>query len=177
MSRVEEAPDEIVSAAKEGPHAGWDTFDLRLEGARFHLLQGIVASAPFDADAAQDVLADLEAFARSYGYGTTDTYLTDAAGKSDDEIGSDPQLALMRENIFDNPEEDQYFHEVRISGRALLAGAATAEARDFLTPRKDSPFGPGGDGSYGAVYSCMMRAFEAGRDERKNLDMSAFATP
>jgi len=177
MARVQDAPLELVREAEKGPHKGWSTFDLKLEGARFHLLQGIVASETFDADAAWRILSELEAFATGYGYGTADSYLTDAVGMTDDEIDADPQLSLMRDHLFDNPEEDQYFNEVRESGRALLAGAATAEAREFLTSRKDSPYGPSQDGSYGIVFSTMMKAFEAGRDERKSLNASRMSAP
>jgi hypothetical protein len=177
MARVQDAPLELVREAGQGPHKGWDTFDLKLEGARFHLLQQAVAAEPFDEGAARRVLGELESLAYSYGYGTADSYLTDASGMSDDEIEADPQLLLMRENIFENPEEDQYFHEVRVSGRILLAGAATAQARDFLTSRVDSPFGTCAGGSYGIVMTRMMKAFEAGRDERRNLDASKSPTP
>jgi len=177
MARVQDAPLELVREAGKGQHKGWDTFDLKLEGARFHLLQQAVEAGTFDAAEAVRLVGELESLAYSYGYATADSYMTDAVGLSDDEIDADPQLSLMRDHLFENPEEDQYFHEVRTSGRALLAGAATAAAREFLSSRVGSPYGASADGSYGIVFSSMMKAFEDGRDERKNLYASKAPAP
>lgn len=170
-TRIEDAHPELAKAAEAGPHTGWSTFDCKLEGARFHLMHGLVSAEAFDGIEADRLLDELEALSQSYGYGSADSYLTDAAGLSDEEIGENPFLSSQRENLFvEGGEEDQYFVEVRMSERLLMAAAATPEAKDFLGW---AMHGEGWDGAYGPIHARMGAAFCAGRDRRAKQEFNA----
>jgi len=167
---VADASPSATRAAEEGPHSGWSTFDAKLEGARFHLLHGIVAAGEFDAAEAERLAGELEQLAQSYGYGTADSYLTDAEGMADDEIASNAQLLFTKQSLFDEDgEEDSYFVEVRTSERLLFAAAATPEARSFLGA--DSR-GEDWTGARGTLHDRMKAAFVRGRDMRASQSFS-----
>lgn len=127
MSRpnTDTADEETRQRALEGPHCGWDTFDIGLEGARFHRLHEIVASATFDAAAAAAVLDELEALAQGMGYGDADSHIA-AAGQND------TVREIRRAMIFDDPGASDYFSEVGVSERILLKACATDAARQSI---------------------------------------------
>jgi len=174
MAKVKDAPRELTVESEAGPHKGWSTFDSGNEGARFHLLHGLVSARVFDVVAAGKLLNELSSLAHSYGYGTADSYLTDASGLSDDEIEANPELAFLRDRLFDDYEEDQYFIEVRTSERALYAAAATPEARDFLG---DNAHRLRWDGAWGTIHRIMTDSFRAGRDSRQSIESSSSPAP
>jgi len=159
-----DAHPSVAEEAKHGEHAGWSTFDTKLEGARFHLIHAAVAIDPFDPATAGRLLDELDALAQSYGYGVTDSYLADTAGLSDEDIDGNVELSIQRDNLFEEiGEEDPYFAEVRSSERKLLAAAATAEARQFLGAAGQPE---SWDGAWGPIYRRMEEAFVRGRDMR-----------
>jgi len=145
------APDELVARAKSGPHRGWDTFDLHLEGARMHLLHETVSAPEFDEGAAGTLLAELTAFAQGKGYGDADTYFHGLGGGTDND---DTVNEIHRAMVFDEPEEGDYFSEVRTSEKLLLAVAATDAARAFISPSR---------GVF-MLSEAMLEAYGRGRD-------------
>lgn len=147
------ASQEIQDRAAKGPHRGWDTFDLGLEGARFQLLHEAVVAAPFDTAAAEHALSELDGLAQSCGYADADSHLHEYGG--DYEEGSEQAICaeISRAAVFDDPGESSYFSEVYKSEKTLFAAAATREARNFLSAE-----------TFGTVYRVMMTAYERGRD-------------
>lgn len=168
---IEDAHPSVVAEAENGEHKGWSSFDTKLEGARFHLIHGLVSGQPFDPAEAERLLAELESLAQSYGYASTDSYLVDAYDRSDEDISSNPFLSSQRENLFDEDGgEDPYFIEVRASERALLKAAATDDARSFLGADSHAA---GWQGAWGSIHARMQDAFRRGRDLRAAQTFSA----
>lgn len=171
QTHVEDAHPSVVAEADKGPHKGWSYFDSKLEGARFHLLHGVVSQDPFDPAAAGRLADELESLSQSYGYGSADSYLVDTAGMSDDDVSSDVPLSVQKANLFDDDgEEDPYFIEVRNSERIMLEAAATPEAREFLGA---GDHGADWKGAWGPMHSRMKAAFCRGRDMRAEQTFSA----
>lgn len=162
-----QASQEIMEAVENGNFRDWATFDAGLEGARFHALANILSASPFDAQAAEALLEELETFAQSYGYATADSYLTSAEGLDDDEIAATPELSILREQLFENEEEDYYLILARKTERQLAEIAVDDAAFEFLgLPRNEpNPFG-----TPGCVYTRMHEAMKRGRDMRAELD-------
>lgn len=161
---VEDAHPDVAAEAEYGPHRGWSTWDSKLEGARFHLIHRVVAADPFDAIEAERLLAELSQLAGSYGYAVADSYHASADGLEDGEIGGNPDLASLRENLYgEDGHEDPYFVEVRASERLLAAASKTEEAKAFLGIGLP---GTAPDGAGGTVFNRMHAAFIQGRDRR-----------
>lgn len=126
------ASEELQARAVAGPHQHWSSFDLKLEGSRFQRLHEIVSAPAFDADAANEVLAQIIAFARGHGYGQADSFLADTHNMSDEDIDGDPQASIWKEQLFSSYDETEYFEYVSKSQRLLAAAAVTEEAKAFV---------------------------------------------
>jgi len=157
MTEVFDAPPEMIDAALRGPHAGWNSISIELEGARFHEIHSLVSSVAFDATAETrclHLLDELEALARSAGHADADRISALAADRSEDEIEMDPELSGLR-HLLMNPEQSDYFALVAGSEALISGSAATPDAGNMLR----------GDDSTlnGAIYSRMLAAYEDGR--------------
>ena len=112
-------------------HAHWDGYDMSLEGCRYNILDGLVAVVPFEADAANVIVAEIEALAQSKGYGDEDSYLCDTGSMTEDEIeASDYHSALMDQHE-DDPDS-QYTEDTRISINLLGRIAASSDALEMI---------------------------------------------
>ncbi len=150
------AADELVARADAGPHRHWSPFDLKLEGARFQRLHEIVSAKDFDPEAASEVISQIMAFARSYGYGQADSYLADTAGIEDETLGE-----IREDELFSNYDETEYFQYVVRSNRLLAEAASTAEAKVFV----------------GDLTVDALDAFCVGRDSRLERSKQANVSP
>lgn len=126
------APDDLTARALAGPHRHWDTFDMTLEGSRFHRLHEIVSSPAPDIAAATEVISQINAFARGYGEGQADSFLYDHGGMSDDEFEEDTLAAIRRDELMSSYDETQYFEYVSMSNRLITEASTTQEARDLV---------------------------------------------
>lgn len=126
---MEFTPEQIEQAEK-GPFSHWSTFDMALEGVHYDQLRRIVCARHFEQAKAEAILAEIGNLAQSYGYGVADSFLTDTARMSAEEIEANDVLAITRAGIFDDPGDDAYFHSVHQSDEALThAPVSLAAAR------------------------------------------------
>jgi len=153
----------IANLPREWKVRHWDTFDMKLEGARFVRLHEIVSKPTFDDALAERMLIELVALAASYGYGTADSYLQLAQGDEGDRL----EVSFARERLFESYEDDDYFHAVRESEQSLYAAATTDEAKVFLRGACAGDW----NGQRGTIHERMVCAFLQGRDQRVGRGM------
>ncbi|NTF24283.1 hypothetical protein G6L47_03275 [Agrobacterium rubi] len=127
------APDDLTARALAGPHRFWDTYDMTLEGARFHRLHEIVSATDPNLEDAKEVIAQILSFASGYGYGQADSFLFEFGGLSGDEMEEDDVAAIRRDDLMYNYDETMYFEYVSKSNRLVADAAATKEARDIVS--------------------------------------------
>jgi hypothetical protein len=124
------APNALVARAETGPHNHWSTFDLHLEGARYQKLHDLVSSADFDQGSAVEVIAQILAFSRGYGYGQADSFLS--CFGHPEAIEEDAEAELAHSSLFSSYDETEYFDYVTKSELILKEAAATDEAKVLI---------------------------------------------
>jgi hypothetical protein len=109
-------------------HAHWATYDMKLEGSRYNRLEVLVGATPFDAAAAEAVVADLVEMASGKGWGEQDSFSCEMSGKTEGEVeAAGGYNAAILAQFRDDPDS-QYTHEVMESCRILRSAAVTQEA-------------------------------------------------
>lgn len=160
MTYVEvfESSHRLAVAAAAGPHKGWSTFEIALEGARFHQIHELLQAPEFGAaeeKAVEQLVLELESLANSVGYGAADSWLARA-----DLNGPSDAMEADRRAMMDLFETDDYLAEVIASERKLQQAAATAEARTCVN------FRLGEGGVHGPIHHRMAAAYADGRETR-----------
>jgi hypothetical protein len=161
MTELKTYTDEELTAAENGPHRTWSTFDIQLEGVRMHTLHNLVSAATFDQAEANAVLDELKQLSRSYGYATCDSLLYEIGDKTRADLDSEIEKQIRFDGVFINEDEDTYFHDANTSEKLLWGAAKTVEARNFLKGDHISY-----SGYNGALSSTMLEAYRHGRDMR-----------
>lgn len=181
MTELKTYTDEELTAAENGPHRTWSTFDIQLEGVRMHTLHNLVSADTFDEAEARAVLDELMQLSRSNGYATCDSLLFEIGDKTRADLESEIEKQIYFDGVFLNEDEDTYFHDVNTTEKILWVAAKTVEARNFLKGDHISY-----SGYHGALSSTMleayrhgrdMRALEAGRDDLVSENSPAKLTP
>lgn len=155
---VYDSSPELARAAAAGPHAGWNTFDILLEGARFHRLHELLSGPAFglaERVEAELAIRELESLASSNGYGDADGWIARRATHEGQE-STDTDQPLTADDF----ETDDYLAQVISSERLLRRAAATSEARTFIN------FEIGEGGAYGPLHRRMAEAYMEGRRTR-----------
>ncbi len=139
---------EEIDIVKNGPHSHWSPFDLALEGCRWHALDKVISTSPFDAPAAEVLAAELIAFGQGYGYGQADSYTADIGKMSEEEIEANTEFSIIRDALFSSYNETEYFDLMYKSQNKIMKGSATPEALALSR----------------GLASRIEEAFEKGRD-------------
>lgn len=126
------ASPELEVRAIAGSHTHWSAFDMKLEGARFHLLHELVSDPSFDEDRSKEVIAQIMAFARGYGDGQADSFLYEYGGMSEADFENDELASIRYDDLHRSYDELEYFENFSKSNRILSSAAATERARDIL---------------------------------------------
>jgi hypothetical protein len=142
-------------------HRHWSTYDMKLEGCRYNLLDEIVRGNPFDAPRFEAIAAELEQLAHSKGWGEEDSFIFSAAGRATaEDRANDDRIAAEVAQHEEDP--DWLFSEYTDkSDRLLKEASATREARE-------------------AVHVMLSRVLDArtkGREARRGVDAETGKQP
>lgn len=156
------ASDDLTARALAGPHRDWDTFDMSLEGARYHRLQELVSVEDFDEVEAGTLIEELRTFAHVYGYGQADCFFGQYASYENQDFEDDREACIRRDQLMRSYDEDVYFEYVAKSNRLLDQAAATDRAKEVVAN----------------LVLVALDAFCAGRDQKiQELELAAAPAP
>lgn len=158
-AEVHDASPEMIDAALRGPHSGWRSLSIEMEGARFHELHSLIGNPAFTEDdeiRTHEILDELELLARSVGYADSDSLAGLAGGRSDEELETDMTYLHLRHMLL-NPHLSEYFALVAGSETLLSGAAATWRAKAVLQDPDQE------QGLHGPIHSRMLAGYQDGR--------------